>query len=172
MTTFASPGAAPSATESRGRPLRARLLTSAIACLLTCAAATAQQQQPAAQQQQTTITPAFRDADLGSIIEAVSQLTGKKVAVLGYGIGEADSRAEVVMVVVKEIALFIRCRDYFPRREIVIALAVVTLERICEQVPSEAEVQRESRAYLPVVLHEYVVLVIRNREGAVLQRGV
>jgi general secretion pathway protein D len=52
------------------------LLASAIACLLTCSAASAQQQ-PQGQQQQTTITPAFRDADLGSIIEAVSQLTGK-----------------------------------------------------------------------------------------------
>jgi general secretion pathway protein D len=76
MTTFASPGAEPCATEGRGSPLRARLLTSAIACLLTCVAASAQQQ-PQAQQQQTTITPAFRDADLGMIIEAVSQLTGR-----------------------------------------------------------------------------------------------
>ena len=37
------------------------------------AAATAQAQA----QQQTTITPAFRDADLTQIIEAVSQITGK-----------------------------------------------------------------------------------------------
>ena len=45
------------------------------ACLLTCMSAGAQQQQQA--QQATTITPAFRDADLTQIIEAVSTITGK-----------------------------------------------------------------------------------------------
>ena len=39
-----------------------------------CAGAAQQQAQG---QQQTTITPAFRDADLTQIIEAVSQITGK-----------------------------------------------------------------------------------------------
>jgi general secretion pathway protein D len=57
---------------------RARLTAFAVACALTWGAAPAQQQQqPQAQQQQTTITPAFRDADLTQIIEAVSQITGK-----------------------------------------------------------------------------------------------
>jgi general secretion pathway protein D len=55
---------------------RARLTAFAVACVLTWGAAPAQQPaQP--QQQQTTITPAFRDADLTQIIEAVSQITGK-----------------------------------------------------------------------------------------------
>ena len=54
---------------------RARLTAFAVACALTWGAAPAQQQQ--AQGQQTTITPAFRDADLTQIIEAVSQITGK-----------------------------------------------------------------------------------------------
>ncbi|HJY39322.1 MAG TPA: type II secretion system secretin GspD, partial [Steroidobacteraceae bacterium] len=55
---------------------RARLTAFAVACALTWGAAPAQQTaQP--QQQQTTITPAFRDADLTQIIEAVSQITGK-----------------------------------------------------------------------------------------------
>jgi general secretion pathway protein D len=55
---------------------RARLAAFAVACALTWGAAPAQQ--PAqAQQPQTTITPAFRDADLTQIIEAVSQITGK-----------------------------------------------------------------------------------------------
>jgi general secretion pathway protein D len=55
---------------------RARLTAFAVACALTWGAAPAQQ--PAqAQQPQTTITPAFRDADLTQIIEAVSQITGK-----------------------------------------------------------------------------------------------
>src|SRR5262245_4086365 len=55
---------------------RARLTAFAVACALTWGAAPAQQ--PAqAQQQTTTITPAFRDADLTQIIEAVSQITGK-----------------------------------------------------------------------------------------------
>ncbi len=55
---------------------RARLTAFAVACALTWGAAPAQQPaQP--QQQQTTITPAFRDADLTQIIEAVSQITGK-----------------------------------------------------------------------------------------------
>ncbi|HET9446943.1 MAG TPA: type II secretion system secretin GspD [Steroidobacteraceae bacterium] len=53
---------------------RARLTAFAVACALTWGAAPAQQQ---AQGQQTTITPAFRDADLTQIIEAVSQITGK-----------------------------------------------------------------------------------------------
>jgi len=57
---------------------RARLTAFAVACALTWGAAPAQQQQQQAQgQQQTTITPAFRDADLTQIIEAVSQITGK-----------------------------------------------------------------------------------------------
>jgi general secretion pathway protein D len=55
---------------------RARLTAFAVACALTWGAAPAQQQAQA-QQQQTTITPAFRDADLTQIIEAVSQITGK-----------------------------------------------------------------------------------------------
>jgi general secretion pathway protein D len=76
MTMFESPCAAPPAAVAGGSRVRAHLLTCAIACLLTCSAATAQQQ-PAQQQQQTTITPAFRDADLSVIVEAVSQLTGK-----------------------------------------------------------------------------------------------
>jgi general secretion pathway protein D len=56
---------------------RARLTAFAVACALTWGAAPAQEQQAQAQQQQTTITPAFRDADLTQIIEAVSQITGK-----------------------------------------------------------------------------------------------
>jgi general secretion pathway protein D len=54
---------------------RARLTAFALACALTWGATPAQQ--PAQGQQQTTITPAFRDADLTQIIEAVSQITGK-----------------------------------------------------------------------------------------------
>ncbi|MGH8236280.1 MAG: secretin N-terminal domain-containing protein, partial [Steroidobacteraceae bacterium] len=55
---------------------RARLAAFAVACVLTWGAAPAQAQQQA-QAAQTTITPAFRDADLTQIIEAVSQITGK-----------------------------------------------------------------------------------------------
>lgn len=58
--------------------VRTRLFVLAFACLLTCAAALAQQQQQQQQAaQQATITPNFRDADLASIIDAVSQITGK-----------------------------------------------------------------------------------------------
>ena len=56
---------------------RARLVAFAVACALTWGAAPAQAQQQAQAAQQTTITPAFRDADLTQIIEAVSQITGK-----------------------------------------------------------------------------------------------
>ncbi|HEY7638939.1 MAG TPA: type II secretion system secretin GspD [Steroidobacteraceae bacterium] len=56
---------------------RARLTALAAACALTWGAAPAQQTAQAQAQQQTTITPAFRDADLTQIIEAVSQITGK-----------------------------------------------------------------------------------------------
>jgi general secretion pathway protein D len=55
----------------------ARLTAFAAACALTWGAAPAQQVAQAQAQQQTTITPAFRDADLTQIIEAVSQITGK-----------------------------------------------------------------------------------------------
>ena len=55
----------------------ARLTALAVACALTWGAAPAQQVAQAQAQQQTTITPAFRDADLTQIIEAVSQITGK-----------------------------------------------------------------------------------------------
>ena len=55
---------------------RMRLLALTVACALTWGAAPAQQPPPQGQQQ-TTITPAFRDADLTQIIEAVSQITGK-----------------------------------------------------------------------------------------------
>jgi general secretion pathway protein D len=54
-------------------PARAQVLAMFAACLLTCGAASAQQQA----QQQQTITPAFRDADITQIIEAVSTITGK-----------------------------------------------------------------------------------------------
>ena len=65
-------------TIFKNNATRARLTALAVACALTWGAAPAQQPQQAAQgQQQTTITPAFRDADLTQIIEAVSQITGK-----------------------------------------------------------------------------------------------
>lgn len=65
-------------TIFKNNATRARLTALAVACALTWGAAPAQQpQQPAQGQQQTTITPAFRDADLTQIIEAVSQITGK-----------------------------------------------------------------------------------------------
>jgi general secretion pathway protein D len=50
-----------------------RVLVLAAACLLVWASAPAQQQQAG----QPTITPAFRDADLAQVIEAVQQITGK-----------------------------------------------------------------------------------------------
>jgi general secretion pathway protein D len=62
-------------TIFKNNSYRMRMLALAVACALTWSAAPAQQQQ--AQGQQTTITPAFRDADLTQIIEAVSQITGK-----------------------------------------------------------------------------------------------
>lgn len=65
-------------TIFKNNSTRARLTALAVACALTWGAAPAQQPpQPAPGQQQTTITPAFRDADLTQIIEAVSQITGK-----------------------------------------------------------------------------------------------
>ena len=54
--------------------LRGQALALALGCLLASSAGAQQQQQ---QQQQATITPAFRDADLTQIIEAVSTITGK-----------------------------------------------------------------------------------------------
>lgn len=57
---------------------RSGLLVLTVSCVLTCISATAQQQQQ--QQppsQQATITPAFRDAELSEIIDAVATITGK-----------------------------------------------------------------------------------------------
>ena len=81
MTISESPRPDLPLTAGGAHRTRAKLLSSAIACLLTCGAASAQQQ-PAAQagQQQTTITPAFRDADLSVIVEAVSQADLPQVA--------------------------------------------------------------------------------------------
>jgi general secretion pathway protein D len=59
-----------------GRANLPRFATLLAACMLTCSAGYAQQQQPQGQAQ-ATITPAFRDADLTQIVEAVSQITGK-----------------------------------------------------------------------------------------------
>jgi len=55
----------------RGRP--SSLLALTMTCLLTCMSASAQQPP----EQQATITPAFRDAELTEIIDAVSTITGK-----------------------------------------------------------------------------------------------
>lgn len=58
---------------------RSGLLALTVTCLLTCVSATAQQQPPQQQPpaQQATITPAFRDAELTEIIDAVATITGK-----------------------------------------------------------------------------------------------
>ena len=53
---------------------RTGLLALTLTCLLTCMSASAQQQQPSPQ---ATITPAFRDAELTEIIDAVATITGK-----------------------------------------------------------------------------------------------
>lgn len=53
---------------------RSGLLALSLTCLLTCMSATAQQQQASPQ---ATITPAFRDAELTEIIDAVATITGK-----------------------------------------------------------------------------------------------
>lgn len=53
---------------------RSRLLAATLACLLTSSPSWAQQQAQAAQ---ATITPAFRDAELTEIIDAVATITGK-----------------------------------------------------------------------------------------------
>jgi general secretion pathway protein D len=65
----------PTAHGGRARSRIAWLLAT---CVLTCASAQGQQQQGQPPgQQQATITPAFRDADLTQIIEAVNTITGK-----------------------------------------------------------------------------------------------
>lgn len=55
---------------------RSGILALSLTCLLTCMSATAQQQQQPPSQQ-ATITPAFRDAELTEIIDAVATITGK-----------------------------------------------------------------------------------------------
>ncbi len=54
---------------------RSGILALTMTCLLTCISATAQQQQQPSPQ--ATITPAFRDAELTEIIDAVATITGK-----------------------------------------------------------------------------------------------
>jgi general secretion pathway protein D len=60
--------------DPRGMPamLRSLARTAFLACLLPLAAAT---------QQGAQITPNYKDADLGQVIEAVSQVTGKSFIV-------------------------------------------------------------------------------------------
>lgn len=56
---------------------RSGFLALTLTCLLTCVSATAQQQQQQQPGPQATITPAFRDAELTEIIDAVATITGK-----------------------------------------------------------------------------------------------
>lgn len=56
---------------------RSGLLALTLTCVLTCMSASAQQQQQQPGGQQPTITPAFRDAELTEIIDAVATITGK-----------------------------------------------------------------------------------------------
>jgi len=57
---------------------RSRLLAATLTCVLTCSPALAQQTaQAAAAAANATITPAFRDAELTEIIDAVATITGK-----------------------------------------------------------------------------------------------
>jgi general secretion pathway protein D len=77
MTISNNDSAAGDAMASAGRH-GSRAVAFALACLLTWSAGSAQQPQQTQQSPpQTTITPAFRDADLTQIVEAVSQITGK-----------------------------------------------------------------------------------------------
>jgi general secretion pathway protein D len=76
MTISNNDSAAGHATANGGRGW-SHVAAFALACLLTWSAGSAQQPQQAQAPQQTTITPAFRDADLTQIVEAVSQITGK-----------------------------------------------------------------------------------------------
>jgi general secretion pathway protein D len=61
-------------TNFENNSVARRLRVLVAACLLVWASVPAQQQQQAGQ---PTITPAFRDADLAQVIEAVQQITGK-----------------------------------------------------------------------------------------------
>lgn len=76
MTISSINNAAWTSTAMAARGNRSGLLAFTLACLLTGASATAQQQQQP-QAQQATITPAFRDAELTEIIDAVATITGK-----------------------------------------------------------------------------------------------
>jgi general secretion pathway protein D len=64
----------PCMTNFENNSVARRLRVLVAACLLVWASVPAQQQQQAGQ---PTITPAFRDADLAQVIEAVQQITGK-----------------------------------------------------------------------------------------------
>ncbi|MBM0106409.1 type II secretion system secretin GspD [Steroidobacter sp. S1-65] len=71
MTISITPLAGKPASALSGK--RSGILALTLTCLLTCMSASAQQ--PPAQQ--ATITPAFRDAELTEIIDAVATITGK-----------------------------------------------------------------------------------------------
>jgi general secretion pathway protein D len=60
------------------RSARQRSFLLALACMLSWSAVQAQAQQQQ-QQQQATITPNFRDADIGQVIDAVSTIIGKTI---------------------------------------------------------------------------------------------
>ncbi|MGH8177278.1 MAG: type II secretion system secretin GspD [Steroidobacter sp.] len=72
MTIFENNSTTGKSAVRRAERRRAQLSGFALSCLLVCVSANSQEQQ-----QQATITPAFRDADLTQIIEAVSTITGK-----------------------------------------------------------------------------------------------
>jgi general secretion pathway protein D len=76
----------PCMTNFENNSVARRLRVLVAACLLVWASVPAQQQQQAGQ---PTITPAFRDADLAQVIEAVQQITGKTFIVDPRVQGEA-----------------------------------------------------------------------------------
>jgi general secretion pathway protein D len=80
MTIVKNNRAVHAASAGAGAWSYSRVAVLAAACALTWGSAPAQQQQQQAQQQ-ATITPAFRDADLTQVIEAVNQITGKTIIV-------------------------------------------------------------------------------------------
>ena len=75
MTISPTPPAWKPASALSGK--RSGILALSLTCLLTCMSASAQQQQQQQPGPQATITPAFRDAELTEIIDAVATITGK-----------------------------------------------------------------------------------------------
>ncbi len=108
-------------------------------------------------------------AHVGRVDDAVAAAQDQRAVGLEAAVGEAEARPEVVLVGLGEVAPARRVLardDDGARRRVEVRLLVEALGRRGEDVVAQAEVQRQRRRRLPVVLDEEGDLLVRLEVGA------